>query len=75
MELKEGDAKLFARYIAQDIREYFKTEEHRKEFEEYYFLQAKRVCRDAYPLTFIKPSIPFVVIKEHITINYSRQTL
>lgn len=37
MELKEGDAKLFARYIAQDIREYFKTEEHRKEFEEYYF--------------------------------------
>ena len=37
MELKEGDAKLFARYIAQDIREYLKTEEHRKEFEEYYF--------------------------------------
>lgn len=37
MELKEGDAKLFARYIAQDIMEYFKTEEHRKEFEEYYF--------------------------------------
>lgn len=37
MELKEGDAKLFARYIAQDIREYLKSEEHRKEFEEYYF--------------------------------------
>lgn len=37
MELKSGDAKLFARYIAKDIQEYFKTEEHRKEFEEYYF--------------------------------------
>ena len=49
--------------------------ERRWEFEDYYFLQAIRVCRDAYPLTFIKPSIPFVVIKEHITINYSRQTL